>query len=252
MAAVGSSFAAGPLLRPVADRAAMRSMRNYPRQVAERLGCDLVDLTVSGATTDTVVALPQLTMSGVRYPPQLAGLPADVDLVTITAGGNDIGFIGSMMYYGWRRFDPKSAVLQAIEPSGEVADPAGTVAAGLGRVVRSVRDRAPAARIVLIDYLTVLDPDTGSGEIAYSATELALFRHRQAALAAGFRRAADDEAVELLAVSASSAGHGVGSARPFVFDFIPDQLRTAGSFHPNEDGMAFVADQLLDRLNRLP
>lgn len=252
MAAVGSSFAAGPLLRPVADRAAMRSMRNYPRLVAEGLGCDLVDLTVSGATTDTVVALPQLTMSGVRYPPQLAGLPADADLVTITAGGNDIGFIGSMMYYGWRRFDPKSAVLQAIEHPVELSDPVGTVAAGLGKVVRSVRDRAPAARIVLVDYLTVLDDHTSSSTITYSATELALFRGRQEALAAGFRRAAAAEAVELLAVSASSAGHGLGSTRPFVFDFLSDPLRTVGSFHPNEDGMAFVAAALLDRLDRLP
>ncbi|NNG36877.1 SGNH/GDSL hydrolase family protein [Nakamurella sp. DB0629] len=254
MVALGSSFAAGPLLRPVADRPAMRSMRNYPRLLAGRLGCELVDLTVSGATTKTVIDVPQVTMTGEQYPPQLAGMPPDADLVTITVGGNDIGFIGAMMYHAWRRHDAKSLVLQGIEPPGALEDPIGRVAEGLGRVVRAVREHAPGARIVLVDYLTVLDDDRGSAEIDYSATELALFRQRQTQLAAGFRRAADDEAVDLMPISAASSGHGLGSAEPFVFDFIPDPLRTTGSFHPNERGMAFVADQLADRLSgdRLP
>lgn len=51
VAALGSSFAAGPGVAPIVDRRANRSGRNYAHLVAERLGARLTDLTVSGATT---------------------------------------------------------------------------------------------------------------------------------------------------------------------------------------------------------
>ena len=51
VASLGSSFAAGPGIEPAADRAARRSARNYPHLLAARLGAELTDLTVSGATT---------------------------------------------------------------------------------------------------------------------------------------------------------------------------------------------------------
>src|SRR3954470_1574461 len=56
IAALGSSYAAGPGIEPVADRRAHRSARNYPQLLAERLGAALTDLTVSGATTETITS----------------------------------------------------------------------------------------------------------------------------------------------------------------------------------------------------
>jgi hypothetical protein len=58
VASLGSSFAAGPGIGPVADRAARRSARNYPHLLAARLGAGLTDLTVSGATTATIIDAP--------------------------------------------------------------------------------------------------------------------------------------------------------------------------------------------------
>ena len=96
MVALGSSFAAGPGLEPVDDRAARRSSRNYPHLVAEALGSQLVDATVSGATTSTILDTPQ--RSGLRkFPPQIDAVHPDADLVTVTAAGNDIGYIGSIL-----------------------------------------------------------------------------------------------------------------------------------------------------------
>ena len=85
IAALGSSFAAGPTLEPVAERAAMRSAVNYPHRLARALGADLVDLSVSGATTATILDDAQTIAPTVQFPPQIDGLPADADLVTITA-----------------------------------------------------------------------------------------------------------------------------------------------------------------------
>ena len=64
IAALGSSFAAGPGIEPIVDAAASRSGRNYAHQLAERLGAELVDLTVSGATTANVLDTPQQTPDG--------------------------------------------------------------------------------------------------------------------------------------------------------------------------------------------
>ncbi|MGO2537352.1 MAG: hypothetical protein ACTH8W_14405 [Brachybacterium tyrofermentans] len=55
LAALGSSFAAGPGIDPVVDAGAQRSAHNYAHQLAERLGARLVDRTVSGATTANIV-----------------------------------------------------------------------------------------------------------------------------------------------------------------------------------------------------
>ena len=93
--ALGSSMAAGPGIRPRAAGApfaAGRSARNYPHLVAERLSLDLVDVTFSGATTAHVLADRQ---RGV--PPQVAALDGSEALVTITIGGNDVGYIPLLM-----------------------------------------------------------------------------------------------------------------------------------------------------------
>jgi lysophospholipase L1-like esterase len=149
------------MIEPIVDQAAMRSARNYPHLLAERLGARLADLTVSGATTATILEEAQTMMDGTRFPPQILGVPSEADLVTITAGGNDLAFIGTVAYTALRRADPDNPLVaiagglpEAIPtPSeGEVA----RVAHGLARIVTEVRGRAPAARVVLGDYLTVL------------------------------------------------------------------------------------------------
>ncbi|HEY5879797.1 MAG TPA: GDSL-type esterase/lipase family protein, partial [Nakamurella sp.] len=188
IAALGSSFAAGPTLEPVADRAAMRSADNYPHLLAGLLGASLVDLTVSGATTATILDTPQVIAPRVRFAPQIDGLPVGADLVTITAGGNDLKFIGSMVFTAWRRHDPAGALtklMRADYPDGVPTATPGVVAevaAGLARIVAAARSRAPGARVLLVDYLTVLDAHSGSAVVDFAADELDAFRALQSAL----------------------------------------------------------------------
>ncbi len=93
MAALGSSFAAGPGLPDVVNRRAMRSSRNYAHLTATALGARLIDATISGATTDTILTVPQ-RVGVTRFPPQIDSIDPtlDLDLVTITAGGNDLDY----------------------------------------------------------------------------------------------------------------------------------------------------------------
>jgi hypothetical protein len=86
--AMGSSFAAGPFIPhrvPGSPRAAGRSTGNYAHLVARRLGLNLVGVTFSGATTHEFV-----TRS--KRPAQIAAVTESTRLVTLTGGGNDVGF----------------------------------------------------------------------------------------------------------------------------------------------------------------
>lgn len=68
----------------------MRSTVNYPSFLAKRLDAKLTDLTVSGATLLNVLDTPQGMLKSFR--PQVDGVTSDADIVTITAGGNDMGY----------------------------------------------------------------------------------------------------------------------------------------------------------------
>jgi lysophospholipase L1-like esterase len=260
IAALGSSFAAGPGIEPIADPTALRSERNYAHQLAERLGARLVDLTVSGATTANILDTPQQMVSGHVYPPQIDGVPADADVVTITAGGNDLQFAGAMLYAASLRLEPQSPMTAMLAPSFPDGIPVPTedaveqAATGLARVVEKATATAPAARVVLVDYLTVLDPEAGAAT-PFSDEELARLLVIQSAVGRVFADAASRTGAELVLASSLSAGHALGSAEPWVQPFhqVTEQpgaplgeamMRTGASFHPNERGMTAIAIEL--------
>ena len=88
---MGSSFGAGPGIAPRAPgspRRAGRSASNYAHLVARDLGLDLHDVTYSGATTEDI-----LRPSARGQPAQLDAVTRATRLVTLTAGGNDVGYL---------------------------------------------------------------------------------------------------------------------------------------------------------------
>lgn len=59
IAALGSSFAAGPGIQPIVDTTARSSSNNYAKPTAAALDAKLIDLTSSGATLLNVLSEPQ-------------------------------------------------------------------------------------------------------------------------------------------------------------------------------------------------
>lgn len=229
----------------------MRSGRNYAHLLANRLGADLVDLSVSGATTATILDAAQQTMVGVEYPPQIDSLPANADLVTVTAGGNDLQFAGSMLYEAWSRTDPSSPLVAMMAQEFPAGIPAPTDAAidamagGLARIVGEVRSRAAGARVILVDYLTVLDDATAeSDDWPFTPDQASSFRRIQDGIVRGYEIAAERTGADLLRASELSTGHALGSPEPWVFGFQRSMEKTGSSFHPNEKGMSAIADAL--------
>ncbi|MDQ2626491.1 MAG: SGNH/GDSL hydrolase family protein, partial [Actinomycetota bacterium] len=178
--ALGSSMAAGPGIRPVvpgAPRPAGRSVRNYPHLVARALNLDLVDVTFSGATTAHL-----LTERQHGAPPQLEALDGSETLVTITIGGNDVGYVPLLMAAALL---PRAARLLA--PVGTLFDhrerqrALDGVESSLRAVGAAVRNRAPQARVFFVDYLTLLPPaGSRAGRLSEHVVELA--RHIAGAL----------------------------------------------------------------------
>ena len=161
--AMGSSFGAGPGLTPRAPgspRRAGRSASNYAHLVARALALDLRDVTYSGATTDDI-----LQPSARGQAAQLDAVTLATRLVTLTGGGNDVGYLPRLTLASLP--GPLPALPKVRARIAGFGDPAATDErfAGLGRnlqaIARGVRDRAPACRVLFVDYLTILPPEGG-------------------------------------------------------------------------------------------
>jgi lysophospholipase L1-like esterase len=250
--ALGSSFAAGPGIEPgAADAPTMsgRSAANYAHLVAERMGYDLVDVTFSGATTASI-----LTESQHGAPPQIEAIDGSEALVTITIGGNDAGYLMMLMAAGvprWVRSTPfiGRAVRRQLDPKVRAAALA-QVGESLRTVGAEVRRRAPNARVVFVDYLTVL-PQPGVPAPPFSEADLETGRHIGATLEALTESAAADTGCELVRAGVASRDHHPWSADPWVTMYgwyLPGKV---APLHPNAEGMRAVADLVIAHLGEI-
>ncbi|WP_198675902.1 SGNH/GDSL hydrolase family protein [Kribbella monticola] len=248
--ALGSSFAAGPGIEPQLDKAAGRSGRNYAHLVAEALELDLVDVTYSGATTANLLSERQNDAA-----PQIDAVGPETALVTVTAGGNDLDYIGTFL---------RGSLMNTLaRPVGLVAKRLGNrirarvsylkdqseydaVADSLTEVVTRIRESAPRSRILLVDYHTLVGPGTRPRlDVPLNEEQLPSVVLMAEGLAAAFAKAAERTGADLIAASTASLDHALGSPEPWTTGF---RLTRGTPYHPNEAGMQAVADLILTHL----
>jgi len=242
-------MAAGPGIRPRAAGAPWssgRSARNYPHLLAERLSLELVDVTFSGATSDHVLSDRQR-----GAPPQIAALDGSESLVTVTIGGNDVGYIPLLMVAslprGARRLPLLGARIRELLDR-EARDRAlGDVFDSLCAVGRALRERAPRARVFFVDYLTVL-PAAGAPAPPLSAADADLGRHVAGTLERLTAEAAAATGCEVVGAAAASRHHHAWSTKPWTTrSGVPLPGRPA-PLHPNGAGMRAVAELVSNQL----
>ena len=257
IAQIGSSFAAGPGIPPVANAAAGRSGANFASLLRQRLAASrgdavrLTDLSVSGATLQQLASEPQDS-----FPPQASQLPADADVVLVLGGGNDVGYIGGLFEDVLLRTGAMGRAMAFL--LGGSGAPAGdadgmseeALAARYGTVLDAVHARAPGARVLAVEYVAMMGPDAsaraGTDAVPFAADRVE--RHRQVAakLQRATARAARDEArrawCELVSVDEPSQAHGLGSKGPWVNGFSWGLFRAGCAFHPNAEGMKGVCE----------
>lgn len=250
--ALGSSIAAGPILPPLVDVGCLRSGSNYPSLVAKALSLRLVDVTCSSATTANVLSTPQALTGGGSNPVQITAVGPATRLVTASIGGNDLQYVGRLTADSCG--NTPVAVLPGIcgalaaRPAAAptVADYV-AVENRLVQIVDAVRGRAPFARMVLVDYLPILDPNDRTCALT-PLTDAQWQTNLRVAdgLSSAMQRAADRTGATLVHASALGVGHTPCSPDPWMSGFQPPPP-TGGPtpYHATLAGMAAVADAVV-------
>jgi lysophospholipase L1-like esterase len=254
--ALGSSFASGPGIDPIVDAPAARSGNNYAHLVASELGLELTDVTYSGATTAHLLDTRQDEAA-----PQLDAVTPDTALVTITVGGNDLEYVGTFIRGSYLNLLARPATIFGRRVANRIRarvsylkDDAAyqAVTDSLVAVVERVRERAPNAQVVLVDYLTLVGPSTRPRrDVPLNEEQLPSVAMMADGLAAAFAKAAATTGADLVAASAASRDHAIGSPEPWTTGFTRGPLGALRGFvpyHPNAAGMRAVADLIVQTL----
>lgn len=243
-AALGSSYAAGPgtgELKPGTPARCSRSRANYATLLAERLHLDLVDATCGGATTAHILG------PWNELPAQLDAVSADTRLVTITIGGNDVNFVRNL--YG-AECAGKAANAEARAKCTQSLLPVDTdwekLSGNLRSIVRQIRAKAPSARVIFVDYQTVVPRGATCPAVPFDAAGLAAMRAQAARLASVTASAARAEGAEVLRAGALSRNHSPCDAQPWMIGSPGTAPGTP--YHPNAAGMRALADALARKL----
>jgi lysophospholipase L1-like esterase len=244
--ALGSSMAAGPGIKPSAPGAPFgsgRSARNYAHLVAEQLSLDLVDVTFSGATTANILNERQR-----GAPPQIEALDGSEEFVTITIGGNDVGYVPLLMGAALPTLLRKLPSIRELLDRDAREKALDGVGDALRAVGTAVRRRSPGARVMFVDYLTLL-PAPGVAAAPLSSEDADLGRFVAERLEEATATAAQAAGCELVRAGQASREHHPWSADPWTVGAgWPLPWRPA-PFHPNAAGMRAAADLIVGRIN---
>ena len=244
--AMGSSYAAGPLLPPAKPGAPARcgqSLNNYPTLLAERFGMVLIDRSCSGAKTDHVLG------PWNEVPAQVASVTPETRLVTITIGGNDLSYVGNL-FSATCAFNAKAVALSGAKPKSCAPVRIPTEAdyardeAQLNAIVQRIRDVAPQARVVFVQYLSPLPP-AGSLCAATPVSEehAAIIRAIGQRLAEITDRVAIANGALVVEMNLASANHTPCDPEPWMVGAPQGYDGKQGlQWHLNKAGMQAAAD----------
>ncbi|WP_327166224.1 SGNH/GDSL hydrolase family protein [Streptomyces zaomyceticus] len=244
--ALGDSFASGAGVPDQADADCMRSSRNYPALVNAALApAAHKDVTCGGATT-----VHMTSAQNASAPPQLDALSADTDLVTLTIGGNDVGFADIIVRcvtlgafnlagspckssYTWTGTDRLAATVDATAPK-------------IAAAIDGIRQRAPQARILVTGYPAIL-PDNGTNcpwvaTIAKGDAPWLRDTHKRLNTVIATQAAA--RGAVYVDTYTKSIGHDV--CKPAGTRWMEPLITNAAApFHPNAAGERAMADAVL-------
>jgi lysophospholipase L1-like esterase len=226
--ALGDSYAAGIGGGEYRNKDCLRSANAYP-ELADDLKSvrDVTNLACGGATTQQVV----LT--------QLGQLDKKTDLVTITAGGNNLGFGTLASACGPILLNP----VDATTCFGAIAQARALIASGvlhedLVTMIEAVQAAAPKADVVLTGYPYLFDPipldPHNPTSVFINEANFLVFK-----LNATIEAAALATGTEYVDVTDEFAGHGISLvSNGSWINFNPDPTASNSfeNLHPNAEG----------------
>jgi lysophospholipase L1-like esterase len=173
--ALGDSYTADVLSGPLPPTTQFvplgcaQSGADYPHQVARLLHVALFHDSSCGSATTAEMTQPQSVPLGGTAPPQFGALNTSVDLVTVGIGGNDVGFVNDAESCVNLVPTPIPGAPEGLGGSCAARFTAGGVdqiseaikatAPKIATVLEGIRERAPNARILLVNYLDAVPLD---------------------------------------------------------------------------------------------
>ncbi|GDY32218.1 SGNH/GDSL hydrolase family protein [Gandjariella thermophila] len=253
--ALGDSYASGPFIpyQRTDPVGCFRSDRNYPSLVAKALHVTAFsDASCGGATTADMTESQSILFGS--NPPQFDALRPDTRLVTVTIGGNDIGFSDIVLRCAAASLvNPLGAPCreQYTEKDGtdELAARIAATAPKIARVLDGIHRRSPRARVLLVGYLRILPEGRGCWPLApFARGDVPYLDGVERQLNAMLGAQAVAHHAGFVDPYPASSGHDVceAPAARWVEGLIPTS--PAFPVHPNAAGMAAVAGAVLGAL----
>lgn len=246
--ALGDSYAAGPLIpNPVLPLGCLKSDHNYPHLAAPGIGLTLRDASCSGATTVDMTN-PQNVEPDGPNPPQFNSLDASTTVVSLTIGGNDIGF--SEVAESCITLNPFShPCLDKYDAGGvdQLKARIEATAPKVAAVLQGIHARSPSAKIYVVNYPAIF-PETGYGcwpQMPIGFLDVPYLRSTEQRLDSMLATQAAANGATLVNWYTASIGHDAckGSSTRWVEPLVPGEL--AAPIHPNKAGMQGAANALL-------
>lgn len=246
--AIGDSFASGLQLGPPDPGTPPRCSRtaaSYAHLVAQRLNLVLADATCSSARTEHVLG------KWDELPPQIDAVTPDTRLVTVTIGANDVRYV-SDFFAGLCRLSPETRAKPECAVPPPLPDQAAWTAleANLRLIAAQVRTRAPAARLVFVDYLALLPRLVLCDRTPLTPAEAADRRAVGDRLREVIARVAAQEGTLLIEAARMSRSHTPCSVIPWASGY--PGFGTGPAWHPTALGHAAIADEIVRRLAPVP
>jgi hypothetical protein len=246
--ALGDSYAAGPLIpNPLLPLGCLKSSNNYAHLAAPGIGLSLRDATCSGARTVHMTEPQNVDPDGPN-PPQFNSLNAETTVVSLTIGGNDIGF--SEVAQGCITVNPFSHPCLDKYNSGGVDQLKARIEATapkVAAVLQGIHARSPTAKIYVVNYPAIF-PETGFGcwpQMPIGFSDVPYLRSTEQRLNNMLATQAAANGATLVSWYAASIGHDAckGSSTRWVEPLVPGNA--AAPIHPNQNGMVGGANALL-------
>lgn len=254
--ALGDSFAAGPFIpvQRLDPPGCARSTRNYPSLIAEVLGvAEFADVSCSGAVTDNMTVAQAVPLGS--NAPQFDALRPDTELVTVTIGGNDIGYTDIVFTCGQLSVtDPTGDPCRRYATAGGsdlYAERILAAAPKVAGVLQGIRERSPDATVLLVGYLRILPPEQGCWPVVpISRGDVPYLDGVQQQLTNMLATQAEAHGAAFIDPYAASLGRDTCQlpAVKWVEGILPTS--PAYPVHPNAAGMRAVADLTLGSLVR--
>lgn len=242
---LGDSYSAGPLIpnQSLSPLGCLKSDHNYAHLAQPSVGLPLTDASCSGATTYDMTHTQEVEFGS--NPPQFNSLNAETKLVTLTIGGNDIGF--AEVAVGCITLNPFSTPCKDKYDSGghdQLAERIAATAPKIAEVLQGIHARSPQAKVLLLNYPSIF-PATGYGcwpQMPIGWGDVPYLRQTELGLNSMLKTQAAANGATLVDWYSASLGHDAckSLSNRWVEPLIPGEL--AAPIHPNLAGMQGAAN----------